>query len=141
MTREQANAFVGDNHRHHPPVHADKFRCGITDNQGKLVGVIQVGRPVARGLDDGETVEVVRLCTDGSKNACSFLYAKMARVAKELGYKRIVTYILGSESGCTLKAAGWKFDGMTQAKSWNCKSRPRGTKSPTCEKQRWIKYL
>ncbi|MDO5549421.1 MAG: hypothetical protein Q4F79_13175 [Eubacteriales bacterium] len=135
---KQANAFVERLHRHHPPVHRDKFRIGC-EKDGKLVGVVQIARPVARGLDDGKTVEVVRLCTDGTPNVCSFLYGRAARIAREMGYQRIVTYILDSEIGSSLKAAGWRFDGMTDAKSWDCPSRPRQTKAPVCAKQRWIK--
>lgn len=135
---KQANQFVSELHRHHDPVHRDKFRIGCKLN-GALVGVVQLARPVARGLDDGETIEVVRLCTDGTPNVCSFLYGRAARVAKDMGYKRIVTYILESETGASLRASGWQFDGMTEAKSWNCKSRPRATTASTCAKQRWIK--
>ena len=136
----QANEFVNDLHRHHKPVHRDKLRVGCAVDE-KLCGVVQLARPVARGLDDGETIEVVRLCTDGTKNVCSFLYSKAARIAKELGYSRIVTYILDSETGVSLKAAGWKLDGVTRGGSWDCKSRPRATTAPTCCKQRWIKEL
>lgn len=137
---KQANAFVRELHRHHAPVHRDKFRIGCMMD-GRLVGVVQLARPVSRCLDDGLTIEVVLLCTDGTPNVCSFLYGKAARIAHEMGYKRIVTYILSSESGVSLKAAGWRFDSMTAAKSWNCPSRPRKTSAPTCAKQRWIKTL
>lgn len=94
----EANAFVDSFHRHHASVHRDKFRVGAMLN-GTLVGVVQVGRPVSRNMDDGKTLEVVRLCTNGSKDVCSFLYGKAARIAKELGYEKIITYILESESG------------------------------------------
>ena len=93
-----ANEFIRELHRHHDPVYRDKFRVGAVVD-GKLVGVVQVGRPVSRNLDGGKTVEVVRLCTDGTKDVCSFLYAKAARIAKEMGYRKIITYILESESG------------------------------------------
>ena len=136
----QANEFVERLHRHHKPVHRDKFRIGC-EVDGKLAGVVQVGRPVARALDDGTTVEVVRLCTDGTPNACSFLYGRAARVAKDLGYSRIITYILDTETGTSLRASGWKFDGMTHGGSWDCPSRPRNTKAPTCAKQRYVKDL
>lgn len=76
-----ANEFVATLHRHHDPVHRDKFRIGASQD-GRLVGVCQVGRPVSRMLDDGKTVEVVRLCTDGTKDVCSFLYSRAARIAK-----------------------------------------------------------
>lgn len=135
-----ANAFIEALHRHHPPVHRDKFRVGCEES-GRLVGVCQVARPVARYLDDGSTVEVVRLCTDGTPNACSFLYSRAARIAKELGYKRIITYILDTEAGHSLKATGWALDGLTEGGDWSRPSRPRVSKAPTCQKQRWIKWL
>ena len=78
---------------------------------GRLAGVAIVGRPVSRYLDDGLTLEVNRLCTDGTKNACSFLYGAAARAAKVLGYHRIVTYILDTESGVSLRASGWRVRG------------------------------
>ena len=140
ITQKQANEFIETLHRHHKPTRGDKFRIGASVD-GVLVGVAQVGRPVARGLDDGKTLEVTRLCTDGTKNACSFLYSKAARIAKELGYKQIVTYILDIEKGASLKASGWELDGVTRGGTWSCESRPRVDKSPICPKQRWIKKL
>ena len=137
---KQANAFVDRLHRHHDPVHRDKFRIGC-EIGGQLAGVVQLARPVARMLDDGKTIEVVRLCTDGSPNVCSFLYAKAARIAKEMGYKKIITYILESENGASLKAAGWHKEADTQGGSWNCPSRHRNTTAPICKKQRWAKRL
>lgn len=137
---KQANEFVNRLHRHHNAVHRDKFRIGATKD-GKLVGVVQVGRPVARMLDDGHTLEVVRLCTDGTKDVCSFLYSKAARIAKELGYSRIITYILETESGASLKACGWHLDGITSGGNWDTPSRPRSTSAPTCPKKRYIKEL
>lgn len=135
-----ANEFVSNLHRHHAPVYRDKFRIAC-EKDGVIVGVIQCGRPVNRILDDGKTIEVVRCCTDGTYNACSFLYSRMASIAKKMGYKKIITYILETEEGTSLKASGFTFSGMTTAKSWNCESRPRNTKAPTCRKQRWEKVL
>ena len=137
---KQANAFVEQFHRHHSPVHRDKFRVGC-EIDGELVGVVQIARPVCRELDDGKTVEVVRLCTTGQYNVCSFLYSRAARIAKEMGYQRIITYILFDESGASLRAAGWELDGYTRGGSWDCPSRPRQTVAPTCPKQRWVKTL
>lgn len=135
-----ANEFVAKLHRHHDPVYRDKFRVGAVLN-GKLVGVVQVGRPVSRNLDDGKTVEVVRLCTDGTKDVCSFLYAKAARIAKEMGYEKIITYILESENGISLKAAGWEQEAVTKGGEWNRKNRPRNTTAPTAPKKRYGKNL
>ena len=137
---KQANAFVAETHRHHDPVHRDKFRIGC-ECDGRLVGVVQVGRPVSRMLDDGKTVEVVRLATDGSKDVCSFLYAKAARIAKEMGYSKIITYILDTESGTSLKASGWQKEADTSGGEWTRPSRPRQTTAPICKKQRWSRVL
>ena len=140
LERPAACEFVDKLHRHHQGVKQDKFRIGA-EVDGQLVGVIQVGRPVSRVLDDGKTLEVVRLCTDGTRNACSFLYSRAARVAKELGNEKIITYILDSESGDSLKATGWHKEADIRGKSWSCPSRPRTTTAPTCNKQRWAKIL
>lgn len=135
-----ANQFVASLHRHHDPVHRDKFRVGAK-YEGNLVGVVQVGRPVSRYLDDGKTLEVVRLCTNGTKDCCSFLYSKAARIAKEMGYEKIITYILVSESGASLKAAGWHEECITRGGEWSCPSRPRNTTAPTVPKKRFAKVL
>lgn len=137
---KQANEFVGTLHRHHQAVHRDKFRVGA-EVDGRLVGVAQVGRPVSRMLDDGHTVEVVRLCTDGTKDVCSFLYSRCARAAKELGYSRIITYILETESGASLFASGWAEVALTSGGSWDRPSRSRESKAPTCPKRRFEKWL
>ena len=136
----QANEFVSELHRHHDAVYRDKFRIGASLD-GKLVGVVQVGRPVSRMLDDGKTVEVVRLCTDGTKDVCSFLYSKAARIAKEMGYEKIITYILESESGTSLIASGWHQEAITSGGSWSRPSRPRNTTAPTVPKKRYAKIL
>lgn len=139
---KKANEFVDKLHRHHDPVYRDKFRLACVDSDGIIHGIIQAGRPVSRCLDDGETIEIVRCCTDGTKNACSFLYSRMARIAKEMGYKKIITYILDSETGVSLKASGWEKEVDVQGnRTWDCKSRPRTTTAPTCAKQRWAKVL
>ncbi len=140
LTREEANEYIDRLHRHHTHTVGDKFRVGCEHN-GQLVGVIQVGRPVSRNLDNGRILEVTRLCTDGTKNACSYLYATAARVAKEMGYDKIITYILCSESGASLRAAGWQKEADIKGHNWSCKSRPRSTTAPICNKQRWSKIL
>lgn len=137
---KEANAFVERLHRHHKPIYRDKYRLGV-ENEDKIVGVVQVGRPVNRNLDDGKTLEIVRLCTDGTKNACSFLYSKACRIAKIMGYERMITYTLESEPGHSLLASGFVLDGITKGGSWNCPSRPRTQKAPTEPKKRWIKRL
>lgn len=106
---KECQEFINRLHRHHMASHRDKFRVGC-EVCGVLVGVAQVGRPVARPLDDGKTLEVTRLCTDGTANACSFLYSRCARIAKEMGYEKIITYILETEDGASLKACGWHME-------------------------------
>lgn len=128
-----ANAFVDAHHRHHSEVIGHKFSLGAMLGD-VLVGVCIVGRPVARGRDDGWTLEVTRLCTDGSRNACSFLYGAAARAAFALGYRRIGTYILASEPGFSLHAAGWRMIGEVKGRSWSTPSRPRVDKHPTLDK-------
>lgn len=126
----EANAFVAELHRHHKPVIGHLFSIGAVLGD-RLVGVAIVGRPVARMRDDGKTAEVTRLCTDGTRNACSFLYGASARAAFALGFERIGTYILASETGTTLKAAGWRLIGQTKGGSWSRASRGREDKHPT----------
>ena len=123
MTLREANAYVEQHHRHHGPVTGQKYSIGLSDGE-KIVGVAIVGRPVSRHLDDGWTLEVNRLCTDGTKNACSMLYAAAWRAAKAMGYKRLVTYILESENGASLRAAGWKCVGQAGGLRWTGKRRP-----------------
>ena len=106
LTLKQANAYVIEKHRHHGKVQGYKFAIGVYEDD-ILHGVAIVGHPQGRYDDDGETVEVLRLCTDGKRNACSMLYGRCAKVAKDLGYKKIITFILESESGISLKASGW----------------------------------
>lgn len=138
---KDANAFVASLHRHHDPVYRDKFRLGAMKDD-RLVGVVQVGRPVSRCLDNGKTVEVVKLCTDGTYNSCSFLYAKAAKIAQEMGYEKIITYILQTEPGTSLKAAGWVLEEeCCGGGSWDTPSRRRTTTAPTAKKQRWSKQL
>ena len=152
---KEANSFVEKYHRHHQPVFRDKFRFGCIDGKGVLHGVIQCARPVSRMLDDGFTIEVVRCCTDNTYNACSFLYSRAARIAKEMGYKKIITYILNSEQGTSLKASGWELeDDNCGGGSWDRPSRHRELiqsqqslfeenkpKYSTEKKERWCKVF
>lgn len=145
-----ANAFVIAHHRHHDAVVGHKWSLGAYDD-AKLVGVAIVGRPSGRYLDDGHSLEVTRLATDGTRNACSFLYAAAARRASAEGYDRIITYILQSESGVSLKAAGWHVEAEKCGRpAWNKQryaNRPEqlclfAKKIPPKEyKQRWSKIL
>lgn len=108
VTFRQACAFIAEHHRHHKPPHGMKFCLGIAED-GELVGVATVGRPVARAYDDGLTLEVNRTCTIGTRNANSMLYGAAWRAAKALGYRRLITYTQAGESGASLRASGWRI--------------------------------
>ena len=131
-----ANAFVANHHRHHKPVVGHKYSIGAQRGD-VLVGVAIVGRPVSRYLDNGITLEVNRLCTDGTKNACSFLYAAAWRAAKAMGYKKLITYTLDTESGTSLKAAGFRCAGLAGGKQWTGKRAPP---APLCPQQMKYRY-
>lgn len=131
--QDEAFAFIEQHHRHHRKPVGSLFQIAVARGE-QIAGVVIVGRPVARGLQDGFTVEVTRLCTDGTRNACSMLYAAAWRAAKELGYRRLITYILDTEPGVTLRAAGWREVGKRGGGSWTTPSRPRVDKHPLQEK-------
>ena len=131
--QDEAFAFIEQHHRNHKKPVGTVFQIAA-EHEGKIVGVATVGRPVSRHLDKGWTLEVTRLCTDGTRNACSKLYSACWRVSKELGYKRLITYILDSETGTSLKASNWKLVGQRGGGSWSVPSRPRVDKHPTQKK-------
>lgn len=137
IPRLEAKAFVDAHHRHHGAPVGDKFCLAVADELGVVHGVAIIGRPVARGLDDGWTLEVTRLCSDGTPNACSMLYSAAWRAARALGYRKLITYTLASESGTSLRAAGWRIVGEVRGRSWSCKTRPRVDKHPLQNKIRW----
>lgn len=120
-----ACAFVAEHHRHHAPPIGHKFSAGVAVDR-MLVGVVIVGRPVARHFDNGQTLEVTRVATDGTAHACSMLYATAWRAAKALGYRRLITYTQAGESGSSLRAAGWRVIAeRPPTPGWNVPSRPR----------------
>jgi hypothetical protein len=133
---DEANALVEQWHRHHKPVRGYKYAIGAWKD-GKIVGAAIVGRPVNRIRQDGWTLEVTRVATDGTRNACSFLYGAAARAAFAMGYRRVGTYTLASEPGTSLKAAGWRCIGEVTGRSWSCTSRPRVDTQPLQNKLAW----
>ncbi len=132
-----ANAFVETHHRHHKKVVGHKFSIGVVDKSGKMRGVAIVGRPVSRHRDDGFTLEVTRLATDGCANAPSSLYSAAWRAARAMGYRRIGTYTLATEPGTSLRAAGWRIVHEVRGASWSRDGRPRTDKHPTVDKRLW----
>jgi len=139
ITLRCASAFIKAHHRHHPPSVGCKFAIGLFDGDS-MVGCAVCGRPVSRFLDDGLTCEINRLCTDGTHNACSMLYGAASRVAKHMGYKKIITYILQSENGASLKASNFVCDGIAGGTHWTGK-RNRNQSIPSEMKTRWSKKL
>lgn len=136
ITLAEANEFVRLHHRHHKPTVGHKFSIGAAYDE-KIVGVAIIGRPVSRHLDDGWTLEVTRVCTDGTHNACSMLYAAAWRAAKSMGYKKLITYTLDSESGTSIKAAGWKCVGKAGGLRWTGTRRPEVDLYPAQMKIKW----
>lgn len=136
ITLREAYAFVARNHRHHRPPQGALFAIGLAEGES-VIGVVIVGRPVARMLNDDYTCEVTRLCTDGTRNACSMLYRAAWRAARAMGYRRLVTYTLPEEGGASLRGAGFRLIGEAGGGTWNRKGRPRLDLHPEQTKLRW----
>ena len=117
---QTAKEFVKENHRHNKAPVGHKFSIACYEDD-RLCGVAMVGRPISRYLDDGLTLEINRLCTDGTRNACSKLYGASCRAAQALGYKRIFTYIRQSEPGTSLRASNWICEGRAGGTHWTGK--------------------
>jgi hypothetical protein len=121
-----ARRVVAELHRHHTPPQGHKFSLQVLDDAGTRHGVAIIGRPVARALDTGLNLEVTRVATDGTPNACSALYAAAWRSARAQGYQRLVTYTQAGESGASLRGAGWRRVAMLPPRSgWDTPSRRR----------------
>ena len=135
LTVSAANRCVFAWHRHRAPSNSGLFAVGVAQD-GVVVGAAIVSRPRARMLDDGQTAEVVRLATDGTRNACSKLLGACARAARTLGWRRLITYTLEEEGGASLRAAGWKHTHTTRDESWSRKGRLRTDRLPG-RKLRW----
>lgn len=139
----EANAYIERLHRHHKRIQGHRFSIGV-QQQGVLVGVAVVGRPVG-GTHQSDWVEVTRCCTDGTYNACSFLYGAAARAAKALGFLRIQTFILEDELGTSLKATGWTFERLSHPSGWHHDSPNRKARVVPehlmGRKQLWFKEL
>ena len=132
-----ANAFVERLHRHHKKAQGHRWSTAVTLSDGTVVGVAIVGRPLARMTDQRRIVEAVRVCTDGTPNACSSLYGAVCRQALTLGYEKAQTFILDSESGASLRAAGWFPVAYSDGGTWSRPSRGREDKAPLDRKVRW----
>lgn len=144
--RKAAQEFIRQHHRHNKPPVCDLYRIALK-YKNQIVGVCVVGRPMARALCDGLTAEIVRLCIiddNNLRNACSMLYARAARIAKAMGYNKIITYTLITEHGSSLRASGFEKEATTSGRQWNTPSRPRQLLLPefqNLEKVRWSRIL
>lgn len=133
-----ANEYVARWHRHIHIVRGALFALDAYEHgAAEPCGVVIVGRPKARRLQDGLTCEVVRLATDGTRDCCSFLYARARRAAQALGYRRCITYTLATEGGASLRAIGAKVSGAVVAASWDKPSRRRTDKHKPADRVRW----
>ena len=147
----EANALVTKWHRHHKAIRVAKFSIGAMNDRGELVGAAICMRPATQAHDDGFTIEVCRLVTDDNKetrdaSVCSMLYMACARIAADMGYVKIQTYILDEEPGTSLRGAGWRLE------KTGCGGTPRSTRrgkdvshiwdaTTLKTKQRWAKIL
>lgn len=139
-TLKDAAAFVAQHHRHHAPPHGARFAIACMA-AGEMVGVVIVGRPVARALDDGTTAEAVRVCTSAAAplGTCSKLLRAAWRAWSAMGGRRLVTYTLARESGASLRGAGFILERVVPAKTWDCPSRRRQRRAIDAEpKARWM---
>lgn len=149
LTLAEARRYVADHHRHNEPPQGHRFSIGLS-RDGELVGVVIAGHPQARKADDGLTLELLRLTTEGDRNACSRLYGAACRAAAAMGYRKVITYTLAEESGTSLRASGFTEDGTSEGGEWKHTGGPRSAdrprlwgpaKMPTGPKVRWIRRL
>ena len=140
ITLKDANTYVDMFHRHHKATVGCKFAICVRDENDCLHGVAICGRPVSRYFDDGYTLEINRVCTDMTRNACSMLYGACCRIAANMGYHDVVTYTLQSENGASLKASNFVCEGEAGGKHWTG-TRNKGQKIPHEMKVRWRKKL
>lgn len=137
VTLREANAFVKLHHRHHKEARGHRLSTGVIDELDALRGVAIMSRPVARNTDYRAVLEVVRLATDGCPNACSCLYGACCRIADAAGYEKASTFILGTEPGTSLIAAGWKPVALSGGGSWSREGREREDDHPLIPKVRY----
>jgi len=147
LPQREARAFVKQHHSHHGPMRGAILCLGAYEGDNmRLCAVAALGRPSARMLDRRrDTAEVTRHCTDRTPNVAAKLYAQCRRVAQALGFDNCITYTLATETGISLKVAGWRqasnADGSPRevgGGSWSRPSRPRVDKAPTELKHLWV---
>jgi len=142
ITLAEARAFIALHHRHHKPPIGHRLSVGCFDD-GRLCGVAVLSRPVARMTDAESVLEVSRVCTDGTPNACSKLLGVAARFARLVGFETIQTFTLPEEGGASLRAAGWtRAPRLSPGGSWNCRTRTgRCETQPKGPKWKWTRRV
>ena len=149
ITFKTASQYIDQHHRHNGKTVGCKFVIGCFEGE-KMVGVAVCGRPISRHYDDGFTLEINRVCTDGTHNACSMLYGASCRIAKDMGYKKVITYTLVTENGASLKASNFKCEGEAGGIEWTGERNPNNKaykqmslfptkEKPHVMKQRWVR--
>jgi hypothetical protein len=137
VTLRAARIWVDRVHRHHRAPQGGLFAIAVA-SEGEVVGIAIVGKPVSRVLDNDWTVEVRRVAVEeGYPNACSKLYGACWRAARAMGYRKAITYTLGSERGISVVASGWRLVGEAGGGSWDRETRPRVDEHPAQGKLRW----
>jgi len=137
ISRRCATEWVARYHRHLPKSPPGwLFGVGVYKDN-RLVGVAFAGRPAARALQDGVTCEITRVCTDGTRNACSAAYGALRRAASALGYRRVVTYTRADEDAASVRASGFVRDGCAGGGEWGRRGRVRVVQDQS-PKVRWI---
>lgn len=149
MTLRAARRFIGEHHSHNLPPQGWIVGTSAVDDDGKVVGVAMLGRPVGRGMDDGTTAEITRVCTTGTRNACSMLYGAMARAAGAIGYERAITYTLAEECAACVRAAGFVVEAeLPERPEWQRSDGARvqvdlfgNDRRPPGAKVRWVRAV
>lgn len=151
ITFKTASSYIEQYHRHNSKTVGCKFVVGCFEGE-RMCGVAVCGRPISRFYDDGLTIEINRVCTDGTPNACSMLYGASCRIAKAMGYKKAITYTLITENGASLKASNFICEGEAGGVEWTGERNPKNKQyqqmsfvpikeKPHVMKQRWVRYL
>lgn len=151
ITIKRANEFIEKNHRHHRPTARNTGRWALAayDLNNKMVGAVIAGNPVSATYMDGVTIELTRLCVHESapKGTCSFLISRCCSIWKMMGGEKIITYTLASETGASLRGAGWTLAATVKPhKRWLNKTKSDGIARAdlhvyTVSKYRWERIL
>ncbi len=149
LTIKEANEFIKEHHRHHRPTARNngKWALAAVDDNSVIVGVVIASSPVSATYMDGLTIELTRLCVkEGApKGVCSFLLSKSCSIWRSMGGVRVITYTLASESGASLRGAGWTLSGVVKPhKRWQNKSKTDGIERAMLQiyevtKHRWVR--